>query len=662
MQCACPALRESRTVWTIPDGRSIIVLRNFVGGDAGRPEYRIPEPPAAATLTRQGIPVNWQTAFTLVTLVGILVGLVRYTHLIDVIFVCAVVLFALVGIITPAEAFAGFANEGMLTVAALFVVAAGVTQTGLLTRFSNRILGHETHLNTALLRIVAPVAILSAVLNNTTCVAMALPAVLDWARKHRVAPSKLLLPLSFAAILGGVCTLIGTSTNLVTHGMLKAAGMPGLGMWELGVVGVPIALLGGAFLILAGPRLLPDRKEFMEQLGESRREFLVEMIVQPDCPLAGVRIQQAGLRNLPGLFLISIERDGNTITAVSSDEVIRVNDRLTFTGVVSTIVDLQRIRGLVPAVDDHTTLTGEIGKGLCEAVISTSSPLIGRSIRAANFRTIYDTAVIAVHRNGERLQKKIGDIVLRPGDTLLLMTSPGFLRAHRNNPDFYLVSQAADAATERHHRAWIAGAIALAMIAIMTVPDILSAMGFSTSAAEWLDDRRVVFAFIAAGGMIVTGCVSASSARRRIDWSVLIVIAAAFGISRAMQNSGAADYVARLVGFSADAFGDHGALAAIYLLTWILTEFMSNNAAAALMFPISVAAATRLGVDPRPFVIAVTIAASGGFISPVGYQAHLMVFGPGGYKQSDFLRIGLPMALLWFLTAWWIIPIAWPFR
>jgi di/tricarboxylate transporter len=505
-----------------------------------------------------------------------------------------------------------------------------------------------------------PTTIMSAFLNNTTQVAMTMPPLLEWARKHRVAPSKLLLPLSFAAILGGVCTLIGTSTNLVTHGMLKSVGLPGLGMWELSMVGIPIAVVGGAFLILAGPRLLPDRKEFMEQLGESRREFLVEMIVQGDCPLVGSSIQDAGLRNLPGLFLVGIEQDGNSIAPVSSDEIIAIGDRLTFTGVVSTIVDLQKIRGLVPATDDHTALAGSTIKGLHEAVVSTSSPLIGRSIRDANFRTTYDAAVIAVHRNGARLNQKIGDIVLEPGDTLLLMTAPGFLRVHRNNPDFFLVSLAADISPERHHRAVVAAAIALGLIAIMTVPDLLTVFGMSEKTVTWLDDRRVVFAFLAAGAMVATGCVSASSARRQIDWRVLVVIGASIGISRAMQNSGAAEYLARLVSQSSHSFGNLGALAAIYLITWIVTEFMSNTAAAALMFPIGVAAAAGLHIDSRPFVIAITIAASGGFISPIGYQTHLMVFGPGGYKQSDFLRVGLPMGLLWFATAMLVIPLAWP--
>jgi len=608
------------------------------------------------------VAVNWQSAFTFGVLAVILFSLIRYTHLIDIIFVGAVALFACAGVITPTEAFAGFSNEGMLTVAALFVVAAGVTQTGLVSSVSHRVMGHGSDVRAALIRVVVPVTILSAFLNNTTCVAMIMPALLDWSRKHRIAPSKLLLPLSFAAILGGTCTLIGTSTNLVTHGLLKSVGLPGLGMWEIGMVGVPIAVVGGAFLILAGPRLLPDRKEFMEQLGESRREFLVEMIVQADCPHVGRTIQDAGLRNLPGLFLISIERDGGSIVSVASDEIIRTGDRLTFTGIVSTIVDLQRTRGLVPAADEHPSLFDSATKGLHEAVVSVSSPLIGRSIRDANFRTAYDAAVIAVHRNGARLNQKIGDIVLDPGDTLLLMTSPGFLRVHRNNPDFYLVSQAADISPERHHRAPIAAAIAISLIVIMTVPDVLAVFGASPVKTSWLDDRRVVFAFLAAGAMIVMRCVSARDARRQIDWRVLVVIGASFGISRAMQNSGAAHHLAALITLSSSYFGNLAALATIYLLSWILTEFMSNNAAAALMFPIGIAAADQLGIDARPCVIAITVAASGGFISPIGYQTHLMVFGPGGYRQSDFLRMGLPMALLWFVAAMVLIPLAWPLK
>jgi di/tricarboxylate transporter len=604
--------------------------------------------------------VSWQAIFTLAVVAVLVYGLVRYTHVVDVIFVSGLTLLALAGIVTPAQALAGFANEGVLTIAALFVVAAGLVETGLLSNVAQRILGRIRDPRQALHRVVPGVAGLSAFLNNTTVVAMCLPTLLDWSRKQRIAPSKLLLPLSFAAILGGVCTLIGTSTNLVVHGMMKAAGMPGLGLWELGQAGIPIAVAGAIFLVIAAPRWLPERKEFLDQLGESRREFLVEMIAQPDCPLVGQTIEAAGLRHLPGLFLVEIERDGHVIAAVDPDERLAAWDRLVFTGVVSTIVDLQKIPGLVAAGDGRTPL--ELGKrgGLYEAVISSSSPLVGRGIRDAHFRTVYDAAVIAVHRNGIRVRQKIGDIVLRPGDTLLLLAGSGFLRAHRNNPDFYLVSEAGSVTPMRREKAGLAAGIVLAMLAMMTLPDVLEMLGVRTPLATAVADRRVFFVMLAAGAMVVTRCVSASVARRSIEWQILVVIGAALGIGKAMEASGAANSLAGLVIAAVDRFGPLGVLAAVYLVTWMTTEIMSNNAAAALMFPIAVAAARTLQADPRPFAIIVALAASAGFVMPMGYQTHLMVFGPGGYRLSDFVRMGLPMCVIWFALSMICVPLFWP--
>ncbi|HEY3244154.1 MAG TPA: SLC13 family permease [Phycisphaerae bacterium] len=631
--------------------------------------------------------MSWQAGFTLAVLAVLVYGLVRFTHVVDVIFLGGLTLLALAGVITPAQALAGFSNEGVLTIAGLFVVAAGLVETGLLGSLAQRILGRIRSPQQALRRVVPAVAAISAFLNNTTVVAMCLPTLLDWSRKQRIAPSKLLLPLSYAAILGGVCTLIGTSTNLVVHGMLKAAGMQGLGLWELGAAGIPIAVLGSIFLIVVGPRWLPDRKEFLEQLGESRREFLVEMIAQPSCPLVGQTIEAAGLRHLPGLFLIEIEREGQVIPAVDPKERLLAWDRLVFTGVVATIVDLQKVPGLVAAGDPGLAVAGEargreaagpqggprrvpdegrapleLGqrRGLYEAVISSSSPLVGRGIRDAQFRTIYDAAVIAVHRNGVRVRQKIGDIVLHPGDTLLLLAGPGFIHAHRNNPDFYLVSEAGSVAPIRREKAPYAAAIVLSMLAVMTLPDVLEMLGVHTPLANAVDQRRVIFVLLAAGAMIVTRCVSAAGARRSIEWPILVVIGAALGIGKAMETSGAADALAGLVIGAAHHFGPLGVLAGVYLVTWLTTEIMSNNAAAALMFPIAVAAARTLHVDPRPFAIIVALAASAGFVSPMGYQTHLMVFGPGGYKLSDFLKVGLPMCLLWFATSMILVPFFWP--
>ncbi len=604
--------------------------------------------------------MNWPAIITLSVLAVLVYGLIRYTHVVDVIFVGGLTILTLAGIVTPQEALAGFANEGVVTIAALFVVAAGLVETGLLAGLTRRLLGRVQTVQGALVRVVPSVVGLSAFLNNTTVVAMSLPALMDWSRKRRIAASKLLLPLSFAAIMGGVCTLIGTSTNLVIHGMLKAADLNGYGMWDLAPAGVPIAIIGSVLLVFLAPRLLPERKEFLEQLGESRREFLVEMLVQPNCPLLGQTIEAAGLRHLPGLFLIEIERNGEQLAPVEPDERLRAADRLVFTGVVSTIVDLQKIPGLVPAGDERSAVDLAERSGLCEAVISSSSPLVGQGIRDANFRTIYDAAVIAVHRNGVRLRQKIGDIALRPGDTLLLLTGTAFVRAHRNNPDFYLVSQVGAMEALRSAKAGLAAAIAGLMLVLMTLPDVLAPMGVDRAVTEWLDGSRAIFALLAAGGMVVTRCISATAARRSIDWQVLVIIAAALGLGRAMKSSGAAELLARTFTDGLGLASPLALLAAIYLLTWVLTEVMSNNAAAALMFPIAVATAARTGTDPRPFAVAVTLAASAGFVLPMGYQTHLMVFGPGGYRLSDFVKIGLPMSALWFAMAMALIPVFWP--
>lgn len=606
--------------------------------------------------------MDWQSITSLVVVAAIVVGLIRAPHLADFLFLGGVVLLAALGIITPKDAFEGFTNEGMLTIAALFVVAGGLIETGLVSHYAHRFLGRTATPRIALQRMVPGVTVVSAFMNNTTVVAMTLPAILEWCRKQRVAASKLLLPLSYAAILGGVCTLIGTSTNLVVHGMLKSANLPGFGMWEIGKAGIPIAAAGSLLLIWLGPKLLPDRKEFLEQLGESRREFLVEMAVRADCPLIGKSVEQAGMRHLPGLFLIEIERDGHRIAPVEPNEPLELNDRLIFTGVVSTIVDLQKIPGLAPASDDTVAFDPATRADMCEAVVSSSSPLIGYGIREANFRTKYNAAVIAVHRNGARLVQKIGDIALRPGDTLLLLAGPGFVRAHRNNPDFYLVSETGEAAVPRHNKARLAGVITVTMIVLLTLPDILAPMGFAGSVAAWLGDRRVVFAFLAAAAMLATGCLSFAAARRNIDWTILVMIGAAIGLSKAMDKSGAAAVLANGVLEIARSFGPYGILAAIYLLTWILTELMSNNAAAALMFPIGLATAAKAGVEFRPLAIAITIAASGGFIFPAGYQTHLMVFGPGGYRLADFAKMGTLMTILWFVVAMATIPLFWPLR
>jgi len=580
----------------------------------------------------------------------------------DVVFLGGTVLLALMGILKPEEAFAGFANSGVLMVGALFIVAAGLRETGVIDFLGNRFLGNVKTEQVAFLLMAAVAVSSSALLNNTTIVAMLLPVVLDWCRKRDVSPSRLLMALSFLTILGGTCTLIGTSTNLVVQSLLiksqlqattaaEKLSLQPMSFFEIGYVGVPCAVVGTIYMLTIGRWLLPKRKEMLEQLGESRREYLVEMVVSNECRLVGQTVEAAGLRALPGLFLIEIDRDGTIIGPVAPRETLQAGDRLIFTGIVSTIVDLKKIPGLIPATDAtyEVSTRPQRGRVLCEAVISPTAPLIGKTIKSADFRAQYNAAVVAVHRNGERVTTKIGDIVLRPGDTLLLQTDPHFFRAHRNNPDFYLVSDVEDSRPLRHDRARIAIVLFVALIGLM-------------AASDYLKVDTMLLCFAAAGLMVVFRCLSTAEARKSVDWPVLVSIAASFGLGTALQKSGAANYLAMGLVDITRPYGPIATLAALYFGTMMLNELITNNGAAVLAYPFCIASASLLEVDPRPFIMAITLAASFAFASPIGYQTHMMVYGPGGYRFMDFVKVGVPLNLLMLIVAVILVPMIWPFH
>jgi di/tricarboxylate transporter len=565
----------------------------------------------------------------------------------DLLFVGATAFLSIIGIITPEEAFAGFSNSGMLTVAFLFVVVAGLRETGLLNFVGHHVLGRATTERGVLIRLAGVVVPMSAFLNNTPIVAMFVPVILDWSRRQAVAPSKLLIPLSYFAILGGTCTLIGTSTNLVVNGLIIKSGLPGMHLFEIGMVGLPYAIVGLTYLYFAGRWLLPERKELLEQLGETRREYLAEMLVQPGCRLAGCTVEAAGLRQLPGLFLIEIDRDGHVIGPASPDDVIQENDRLVFTGIVSSIIELEKIGGLIPVADPDYEVSPrqQRQRRLCEAVISENSPLAGKTIRDADFRNVYGAAVVAVHRSGKRIEKKIGDITLRSGDTLLLQVRPHFLKTYRHDPAFYLISDIDDWRPIRRDRAWIALILFVVLITLMTtgaVPIVLSAA-------------------LTAVLMVVLGCISPGDAHRSIEWQVLITIAAAFGVGSALQNSGAATVIAGALVNSTQAWGPIAALAAIYLLGSLLTELITNNAAAVLLFPFCLETARLYEVSPMPFLVALLLSASASFMTPIGYQTNMMVYGPGGYRFTDFLKVGTPINFILWAVAVALVPLIWPF-
>ena len=605
----------------------------------------------------------------------------------DLLFLTALLVVTLTGVISPQEALAGFANPAPIAIAGLLIVAAGLRSSGALDLLGSRLLGKARTEQQALWRLAPTLLVASAFTLNTALVAMTMPAVIDWCRRQNISPSRLLLPLSYLIILGGVCTVIGTSTTLVVNGLLREEQqkhnqalvapsetrplrepdvkwssafldrMRPIELFELGLVGLPCALAGTAVLLVIAPKLLPKRIDIVEQMGEQRREYLVELEVQPTCPLIGQTIEEAGLRHLPGLFLVEIDRAGEVLTPAAPRDVIRAQDQLVFTGIVSTIVDLEKIPGLV-AVSETVSeaATTREQRNLIEVVLSHTSPLIHSTVREAQFRQRYNAAVVAVHRNGDRLTNKIGNILLEPGDTLLLQTGGDFVHTYRNSTDFYLISRVEGTEPRRHHKLPIAiGLFVLGMAWI-----ILGGWWQATAPGSFTTPS--VAALTIAALMVLTRCLRMAEARAALDLQVLLTIVAALGLGRALLTSGAAH---RIAGSLVDLVGaEHPLLLllTIYVLGLVFTEMVTNNAVAAILLPIALAVAWTGDLDPRPFIIAITLAASLSFITPIGYQTNLMVMGPGGYRPGDYLKCGLPLAVVVGITALVLIPWWWPLR
>ncbi len=589
--------------------------------------------------------MGWEGWFSIgvTTLCFSTLALTRYSP--DIVMVGGLTLLLLAGVLSPEQALSGLANEGMVTVGVLYVVVAGLRQTGGIDWIVHSVLGRPRSLLHAQIRMMAPVAAVSAFLNNTPVVAMFIPAVSDWAKRNKLSVSKLMIPLSYASIAGGTCTLIGSSTNLVVNGLLmKETGTDGLAMLELAWVGVPVMLIVFGFICFGSKHLLPERIPAISRYHDAR-EYTVEMLIENGSKLSGKSVEEAGLRQLPGMFLIEIERQGQIMPAVSSYEVLHDGDRLVFAGVIESVVDLQKIQGLTPASNQIYKLgSSRQDRVLVEAVVSDSCPLAGKSVCKGHFRNFYNAVIIAAARNGQRIHQKIGDIVLRPGDTLLLEAHHSFAEQQRNSRDFFLVSEVDDANPPQYQKAMLAMIILALMVLSVTT--------------GWLSMLKA--SLLAAGLMIITGCTTGREARRSVDWQILIVIAASFGLGSALQTTGAAQNAAvslvELAGGSTMI-----SLTLMFAVTSLLSAVATNNAAAVIMFPIALTTANNLGVSVMPFVITLMVAASTSFATPIGYQTNLMVYGVGGYRFSDYLRIGAPLTVLVGLTTVLVVPQVWHF-
>ena len=583
------------------------------------------------------------------TVVGVisicLALLITTSYSVDLILLAGLGFLLITGIVSPNEALAGFSNEGVLTVAALYIVAAGLRETGAIQYITQKIMGTTDTVRGAQARIMAPVMVMSAFMNNTPVVASFIPALEHWSKKTQIPVSKVLIPLSYAAILGGTCTLIGTSTNLILNGLLiEEESVRSLGLFEPALIGIPCAIAGFIYIILFGDRLLPGRGEAFQTFQDTR-EYTIEMIVSEGSPLARQTIQKAGLRQLPGLFLVEIHREGAILPAVGPNQRLRENDRLIFTGIVDSIVDIQNIQGLEPATDQIFKLdTPRNNRVLIEAVVSASHPLRGSSIKEGAFRNRYNAVVIAVSRSGERLKQKVGDVVLQTGDTLLIEATNGFLTRFKNSNQYYLISPIESAPVSNYEKSGLALVILLGMV-------VLAGTGL-------LSMFQAVI--LACGFMIVGRVIRYSTGIDAVDWKVLIAIGCSLGIGSALKTTGVADLVATSI---LDFASSHLFLTMLctYLLTWILTELITNNAAAVLVFPIALSVAQSIGVSFIPFAIIIIMAASASFSTPLGYQTNLMIYGPGGYKYTDYLKIGLPLNLIIATVVLSLVPLFWDF-
>jgi len=591
--------------------------------------------------------MSFDMMFLLIILLAMFAVLIFEVARPDMVIFSVLVILLLSGILTVDEALSGFSNEGMLTVALLFIVAGAVQKSGLINRMMEEWLKNSrTHTGT-MLRFFLPTSAFSAFLNNTPIVVTFTPIIKRWCEERGVAPSKFLIPLSYATILGGMITLMGTSTNLVVHGLMLDFGLEGFSLFTLAAVGIPVAAVGLLYLFTIGYKLLPDNRGGDQRIKEDFKKYIAEMHVTQSFGFHNMRVDQAGLRDLKGLYLIEIIRGEERISPVRPKSVIRRGDRLIFTGLISTIAELQKVKGLELETGTNIDLEDlkDGSTNLVDAVVSDQSSLLYKSIKQLQFRSRYDAGIVAVHRNNERISSKVGDIVLKPGDSLLLLTGTDFVGNYQQSNDFFVVSSLDIPAVlgQSRKKGWFSIILLIAMIMTVTI--------------GWLSMFKAMALAVL---VLLTGkIITPQEAKKYVHFNVLLLIASSFGIGAAMRKTGLAEWIANsLLGFG-EALGLMAILFMLYVLTNMFTEVITNSAAAVMMLPIGIEMANTLAVDPGGMAVLIAIAASASFITPIGYQTNLIVYGPGGYKFTDYVKVGLPLSFIVMVTSVFIIYHIW---
>ncbi len=580
------------------------------------------------------IPVDIQPYVVLFIITSLFIVIYKQWLKPTIAFLFTTLALLVLGVISPREVLEGFSNQAIASVVLLILITAGVRENFNVELFLDRFFGRAKGYRMFLLSMMSKVAILSSFVNNTPVVVLMTPYVFNWGRKNQVSPSKLLIPLSYATILGGMITVIGTSTTLVLNGFLLENDLDLVRPVPLLITGLAVSTVCILFLALFADKLLPSRTDIIERFELNKREYLIEKRLSKNSPLIGQSVIEGGLRNLNGVYLVEIVRNDKIISPVAPNEIIQKNDILIFAGNTNNIIDLtladigiELPPKLTPSTNGRLTVV--------EAVVSANSSLLGKTIKESNFRERYDAAVVAIHRNGEKLSGKIGRLRLKAGDVLLMYTGDQFLGRVDLYKDLYIIAgEKKEIQTNKNNKSKLYLLLGSALV-------LLIGQFFNLFVSLLL-----IFSLA-----VALKLVTLRNVKRDLDINLVLILVLSISIGEAMLNTGAGKLVASAILGVLEGYGLISVFAGLMLITTLLTSFVTNVGAVAIAFPLAFATAMKLGIPGDPFYLGIAFAASAAFLTPIGYQTNLIVYGPGGYNFKDFLKIGFPVTMIYLGVA-----------